>query len=107
MGPFETIDLNAPGGVADYANRFGTFWHEIAKSRTYEEPWQPELIRKVEDEGRSLLSLDDLASRRAWRDRRLMASAVRSLHRRLPADDDLELRDFIELPGFRKSSNCR
>jgi 3-hydroxyacyl-CoA dehydrogenase len=23
MGPFETIDLNAPGGVADYAARFG------------------------------------------------------------------------------------
>jgi L-gulonate 3-dehydrogenase len=76
MGPFETIDLNAPGGVADYANRFGTLWHEIAKSRTHEEPWQPELIRKVEDERRCLLSLDDLASRRAWRDRRLMALAA-------------------------------
>jgi L-gulonate 3-dehydrogenase len=76
MGPFETIDLNAPGGVADYANRFGTLWHEIAKSRTHEEPWQPELIRKVEDERRSMLSLDDLASRRAWRDRRLMALAA-------------------------------
>ena len=76
MGPFETIDLNAPGGVADYANRFGTLWHEIAKSRTHEEPWQPELIRKVEDERRSVLSLDDLAGRRAWRDRRLMALAA-------------------------------
>jgi L-gulonate 3-dehydrogenase len=76
MGPFETIDLNAPGGVADYANRFGALWHEIAKSRTHEEPWQPELIRKVEDERRSVLSLDDLASRRAWRDRRLMALAA-------------------------------
>jgi L-gulonate 3-dehydrogenase len=76
MGPFETIDLNAPGGVADYANRFGTLWHEIAKSRTHKEPWQPELIRKVEDERRSMLSLEDLASRRAWRDRRLMALAA-------------------------------
>ena len=76
MGPFETIDLNAPGGVADYANRFGTLWHEIARSRTHEEPWQPELIRKVEDERRSVLSLDDLAGRRAWRDRRLMALAA-------------------------------
>jgi L-gulonate 3-dehydrogenase len=76
MGPFETIDLNAPGGVADYANRFGTLWHEIARSRTHEKPWQPELIRKVEDERRSVLSLDDLAGRRAWRDRRLMALAA-------------------------------
>jgi hypothetical protein len=23
MGPFETIDLNAPGGVADYCERYG------------------------------------------------------------------------------------
>jgi L-gulonate 3-dehydrogenase len=76
MGPFETIDLNAPGGVADYANRFGTLWQEIAKSRSHEEPWQPELIRKVEAERRTMLSLDDLASRRAWRDRRLMALAA-------------------------------
>ena len=23
MGPFETIDLNAPGGVSDYCDRYG------------------------------------------------------------------------------------
>ena len=23
MGPFETIDLNAPGGIADYIRRYG------------------------------------------------------------------------------------
>src|SRR3546814_4740821 len=27
MGPFETIDLNAPGGVADYAERLGPLYH--------------------------------------------------------------------------------
>ena len=77
MGPFETIDLNAPGGVTDYASRFGTLWQEIARSRNHEEPWQPELIRKVEAERRSLLSHDALTSRRTWRDRRLMALAAR------------------------------
>jgi L-gulonate 3-dehydrogenase len=76
MGPFETIDLNAPGGVADYANRFGSLYQEIAGSRTHEDPWQPELIGKVEAERRSLLSQDALANRRAWRDRRLMAFAA-------------------------------
>ena len=76
MGPFETIDLNAPGGVADYANRFATPWQEIARSRTHEAPWQPELVQKVEAERRSVLSQDALASRRAWRDRRLMALAA-------------------------------
>jgi L-gulonate 3-dehydrogenase len=76
MGPFETIDLNAQGGVADYANRLGTLCQEIAQSRTHQEPWSAELISKVEAERRSVLSQDDLASRRAWRDRRLMALAA-------------------------------
>lgn len=29
MGPFETIDLNAPGGVLDYCERYGELYHEI------------------------------------------------------------------------------
>jgi 3-hydroxyacyl-CoA dehydrogenase len=76
MGPFETIDLNAAGGIADYAARLGPLMHEIARSRTHDEPWSPELIRKVEAERRELLSQDSLPTRRAWRDRRLMALAV-------------------------------
>src|ERR1700691_6018355 len=75
MGPFETIDLNAPGGVADYANRFAIPWQEIARSRTHDAPWPPELVGKVETERRSVLSQDALAARRAWRDRRLMVLA--------------------------------
>src|SRR5271154_5359505 len=76
MGPFETIDLNAAGGIADYAARLGPLIHEIARSRTHDEPWSQELIRKVEAERRQLLSQDDLPSRRAWRDRLLMALAA-------------------------------
>jgi L-gulonate 3-dehydrogenase len=76
MGPFETIDLNAAGGIADYAARLGPLIHEIAKSRTHDEPWPHELIRKVEAERRQLLSEDALPSRRAWRDRLLMALAA-------------------------------
>jgi L-gulonate 3-dehydrogenase len=76
MGPFETIDLNAAGGIADYAARLGTLFQEIARSRKHEEPWKPELIRNVEAQRRLLLSQDALATRRAWRDRRLMAMAA-------------------------------
>ena len=76
MGPFETIDLNAAGGVADYAARLGPLIHEIARSRNHDEPWSQELIRKVEAERRQLLSQDALPSRRAWRDRLLMALAA-------------------------------
>ena len=76
MGPFETIDLNAAGGIADYAVRLGPLMHEIARSRSHEEPWSQELIRKVEAERRQLLSQDALPGRRAWRDRLLMALAA-------------------------------
>jgi L-gulonate 3-dehydrogenase len=76
MGPFETIDLNAAGGVADYAARLGPLIHEIARSRNHDEAWSPELIRKVEAERRQLLSQDALPGRRAWRDRLLMALAA-------------------------------
>ena len=76
MGPFETIDLNAAGGIADYAVRLGPLMHEIARSRSHEEPWSQELIRKVETERRQLLSEDALPVRRAWRDRLLMALAA-------------------------------
>jgi L-gulonate 3-dehydrogenase len=76
MGPFETIDLNAAGGIADYALRLGPLMHEIARSRNHEEPWSQELISKVEAERRQLLSQDSLPGRRAWRDRLLMALAA-------------------------------
>jgi len=76
MGPFETIDLNAPGGVADYAARLGPLYQRIAASRQHDTPWDAPLIEQVESERREHLAQADLASRRAWRDERLMAFAA-------------------------------
>jgi 3-hydroxyacyl-CoA dehydrogenase len=76
MGPFETIDLNAPGGVADYAVRLGPLYQRIANSRGHETPWDPALIREVEAQRREHLPQSDLESRRAWRDENLMAIAA-------------------------------
>ncbi|TXI88514.1 MAG: 3-hydroxyacyl-CoA dehydrogenase [Cupriavidus sp.] len=76
MGPFETIDLNAPGGVADYAVRLGPLYQRIASARAHDQPWDAELIGQVEAQRREHLSHDDLASRRAWRDERLMEFAA-------------------------------
>jgi L-gulonate 3-dehydrogenase len=75
MGPFETIDLNAPGGIADYANRLGGLYQRIASSTDEHRVWDPQLIAKVEAQRRVMLSAEDLPSRGAWRDRRLMALA--------------------------------
>ena len=75
MGPFETIDLNAPGGVADYAARLKGLYYRIAASTTEHRPWPETLIAKVEAERRKHLPAAALAERSAWRDRRLMALA--------------------------------
>jgi len=75
MGPFETIDLNAPGGVADYAQRLGPLYRNIAASTLEHRLWGPEIISRVEKQRRAMLPADELASRGEWRDRRLMALA--------------------------------
>jgi 3-hydroxyacyl-CoA dehydrogenase len=84
MGPFETIDLNAPGGVRDYAARYGqVLYEQVAAIR--HQPWDDALISKIEAERRKMLSQDDHGKREAWRDRRLMALIA---HKRAMAAKD-------------------
>ena len=76
MGPFETIDLNAPDGLADYAHRFGNMYQSIAEEQTSTEPWSETLINKLESARREILPKEQLLERRLWRDRRLMGLAA-------------------------------
>jgi 3-hydroxyacyl-CoA dehydrogenase len=72
MGPFETIDLNAPGGVADYAAKFGPLMGAItAEQAPYD--FDKATVDKVAGERRAALPLEGIEERSAWRDRRLMA----------------------------------
>ncbi|WP_419900503.1 3-hydroxyacyl-CoA dehydrogenase [Roseomonas sp. USHLN139] len=73
MGPFETIDLNAPGGIADYSARLAPLYHRIALSRRDPQPWSAEAIARAEAERRETLPADQLQARTDWRNRRLMA----------------------------------
>jgi L-gulonate 3-dehydrogenase len=75
MGPFETIDLNAPGGIADYARRLGPLYQRIAASTPSHETWDETIIAKIEAQRRAILPEDALGPRSVWRDRRLMALA--------------------------------
>jgi 3-hydroxyacyl-CoA dehydrogenase len=72
MGPFETIDLNAPGGVADYAERFGPLMGGITEEQA---PflYDAETVAKVAAARRAILDKARIEERSAWRDRRLMA----------------------------------
>ena len=72
MGPFETIDLNAPDGVVDYANRYGHTYAEVSKTQA-DNTWSPQVIVEIERERRQVLEHNQLDARSHWRDRRLMA----------------------------------
>lgn len=76
MGPFETIDLNAPGGIADYMARYGSLYEEIAGSTNAPLDWSEALSTRMETERRERLPGDAIAERSEWRDRRLMALAA-------------------------------
>ena len=72
MGPFETIDLNAPGGVSDYAARYARVLYGMMKDVKHE-LWDNKLVARIEGERRKLMLQTQHAEREAWRDRRLMA----------------------------------
>jgi L-gulonate 3-dehydrogenase len=72
MGPFETIDLNAPGGIADYARRYGPAFHGML-GYSGSEGWNEALIGAVERDRRKILPLEGHGDRQRWRDSHLMA----------------------------------
>lgn len=73
MGPFETIDLNAPGGVRDYVNRYAQMYSGVNTAIPNRPDWTGPALDKVEANRRARLDETQLAERQAWRDRRLMA----------------------------------
>jgi L-gulonate 3-dehydrogenase len=72
MGPLETIDLNAPGGLADYCDRYGPLY---AKMQEQMKPlaWDADLVGRLQAARRAELPANMQAVRQEWRDRRLMA----------------------------------
>lgn len=82
MGPFETIDLNAPGGIRDYVERFGQPYYEIAVEQSPARKWNEPLVSKVENERRQMLPADQLHERQRWRDLYLMSIVANKNSRR-------------------------
>ncbi|PSR30618.1 MAG: 3-hydroxyacyl-CoA dehydrogenase [Sulfobacillus benefaciens] len=71
MGPFETIDLNAPGGIRDFLERFESMYL-LAKEFHAMAPFSPELLAQLEMARRNALPLSQLENRMEWRDQELM-----------------------------------
>jgi L-gulonate 3-dehydrogenase len=72
MGPLETIDLNAPGGLADYCNRYGPLYATMQEQMT-PLAWDEALVDRLHTARRADLPANMQAVRQEWRDRRLMA----------------------------------
>jgi len=79
IGPFETIDLNAPDGVLDYARRYGSSYARLAQNaRQTTHLWSEDVLEKLAAERRQVLPADQLAARARWRDTRLMAGSAQT-----------------------------
>ncbi len=77
MGPFETIDLNAPGGIADYCDRYTGFYRRLAA-----DPAKPVVYEKsatdkiVAGWGAGAKPGEQHAAKSRWRDEQLAALAA-------------------------------
>jgi 3-hydroxyacyl-CoA dehydrogenase len=76
MGPFETMDLNAPGGFRDYAERYGGPLRGLGRDLKVAADWPAAALDGIEAERRARVPKAGLAARGAWRDRRLMELAA-------------------------------
>jgi L-gulonate 3-dehydrogenase len=76
MGPFETIDLNAPGGVRDYVERYQGIYENLFAQMQRRVDWAGPVLEAVEATRRERLPQGGLGERQVWRDKRLMALAA-------------------------------
>lgn len=75
MGPLETIDLNAPGGLSDYCDRYGPLY-ALMQEQMKPLAWDAALVGRLHAARRAELPANMQAIRQEWRDRRLMALAA-------------------------------
>ena len=71
MGPFATIELNAPGGIPDYCQRYGDSLSRLGKAdaNIYRSPARDLIL----SEWGTTPTPAEIATKMAWRDRRLAA----------------------------------
>lgn len=77
MGPFETMDLNAPDGFADYVQRYEGVYRSILDDVDTDTPWRGPQIESIERWRRDQVAdRAAISRRRLWRDHMLMKLKV-------------------------------
>jgi L-gulonate 3-dehydrogenase len=82
MGPFETIELNAPGGIPDYCRRYGPSLGRLSGANP--QVYEGNNLDHILAQWGGTPTPDQIAARMRWRDRRL--AALKAHKRSLPAD---------------------
>jgi L-gulonate 3-dehydrogenase len=73
MGPFQTIELNAPGGIADYCTRYAPFFRRLGADPATDEVWTDANVEKVLTAWGVTATRESIADKSARRDRLLTA----------------------------------
>jgi len=73
MGPFETIELNAPEGIPDYCQRYTPWFRRYAASHPSPSVWDEPKWRAVVEQWPERLSFEAIARKTLWRNERLAA----------------------------------
>ncbi|WP_374433485.1 3-hydroxyacyl-CoA dehydrogenase NAD-binding domain-containing protein [Tabrizicola sp.] len=68
-GPFETAELNTPGGIRAHAARMGPAYARMGAERGETADWNDDLVSRVEAERRAAVAADMLPARAGWRAR--------------------------------------
>lgn len=79
MGPFETIELNAPGGIADYCERYVPWIRRYAADLPRPAVWDDAAWQKVAAEWGPAPDAQEIAQKSLWRNDRLAALAAHKL----------------------------
>lgn len=73
LGPFETIELNAPGGIPDYCARYTGFYHRLSTDPPSPTVWDADNVARILEAWGNTPDTGELAGKTASRDRRLAA----------------------------------
>jgi 3-hydroxyacyl-CoA dehydrogenase len=76
MGPFATIELNAPGGIADYCARYTGFYKRLQAQPAGVEVFEDANVARILLEWGESKSPQQLTELTRWRDQRLAALAA-------------------------------
>ena len=85
MGPFATIELNAPGGIADYCARYTGFYKRLQGKPAGVEVFEDANIANILQEWGKSATAEQLAELTRWRDQRLaVLAAHKKEHKPIP-----------------------